>query len=226
MNQKRAAIAAVVAIVVLVALVFGFTVVDTGKEAALNVGFDPVTYVDGVWPDVQGTIKDKAVDLAVILAAIEPNAQGKVAKADLVSVAQQYGLITIGEADVFRVKATGTVTDVDTSTSKGTLGLQVDGYDGPIKVRAYVGTRIPSDETSVRDAAGFIDFGDFKEQTEYGKVAAEINKRVLANLSTLDAASLVGKTVDLAGAMTMRTFNLPEIDVSELTIVPVEVQAR
>jgi predicted lipoprotein len=223
MNRKRAITIAAVVIAAIVSLVFGFTVVSTEKEAALNVGFDPVVYVDGVWDKVQGTIRGQAVDLAVVLNAIEPGAQGKVPKAGLVKVAEQYGLITVGEADVFRVKATGTVTDVDTSTSKGTLGLKVDGYDGPIQVRAYIGTRIPSDETSIRDAAGFIQFGDFKEQTEYGKVAAEINKRVLANLATIDPATLVGKKVDLTGAMTMRTFNLPEIDVSKLTIVPLEV---
>ena len=60
---------------------------------------------------------------------------------------------------------------VDTSTSLGVMTVQLDGYNGPIKVKVYIGPRIPSDETSVRDAVGFINFGDFKEQTEYGKVA-------------------------------------------------------
>ena len=75
------------------------------------------------------------------------------------------------------------------------MEIQPVGYDGPIKVLVYLGPRIPSDETSVRDGVGFITFGDFKEQTEYGKVGAEINNRVLAGLSTLDKGSLVGKTI-------------------------------
>ena len=73
---------------------------------------------------------------------------------------------------------------VDDKTSLGVMEIQPVGYDGPIKVMVYLGPRIPSDETSVRDGVGFITFGDFKEQTEYGKVGAEINNRVLAGLSS------------------------------------------
>ena len=64
------------------------------------------------------------------------------------------------------------------------MEIQPIGYDGPIKVLVYLGPRIPSDETSVRDGVGFINFGDFKEQTEFGKVGAEINKRVLGQAYT------------------------------------------
>jgi predicted lipoprotein len=101
----------------------------------------------------------------------------------------------------------------------------LDGYDGPIKVLLYIGTRIPSDDTSVRDAVGFIEFGDFREQTEYGKAATEINKRVLTTvLGDVDRESLVGKTVSFTGAFTIRTFNLLNIDVSEINIVPMEIE--
>ena len=157
-----------------------------------------------------------------------PDADGKAAKADLTPIAQELGLITTGEALVFPVRGTATVTDVDTSSSRGTVGLAVDGYEGPIKVRAYIGTRLPSDESSIRDATGFIQFGDFRDQTEYGKVGAEINKRVVADLEAAgvagdEAASLQGKQVDLTGAFTLRTFNQPRIDVSTITLVPVEL---
>ena len=215
----------VVAAFVVVSLLFGFTVVSTEEEAALNVEFDPAAYVDGVWDDIQLTITDGAVPLADVLNRITPDADGKAATESLTPVAEELGLITTGEAHVYRVNATGTVTDVDTETSKGSIGLAVDGYDGPIKVRIYVGTRIPSDESSVRDATGFIKFGDFREQTEYGKVASEINKKVIENLETLDTEGLEGQQISMTGAMTMRTFNQPQIDVSELRIVPIEVEA-
>jgi predicted lipoprotein len=221
---------AIVALVVL-ALVFGFTVVSTEDEAASRVGFDPVTYVDGIWDDVRSAITDGAVPLADVLNRMQPDDQGKAAKADLLPIAQELGLVTTGEALVYRVKASGTVTDADVASSRGSIGLQVDGYDGPIKVRVYVGTRIPSDESSVRDAAGFIQFGDFREQTEYGKVASEINKRVVTDLQAggvagKDAAALVGKPVTVTGAFTLRTFNQPQIDVSTIDLVPVELAAR
>ena len=230
MNGKISRTAAtaigVIAAFVVVAALFGFTVVSTDEEAALTIEFDPAAYVDSVWDEVQTTISDSAVDLAVILNQIQPDADGNAATEALTPVAEANGRITSGEAHVYRVYASGTVTDVDTSTSKGTIGLAIDGYDGPIAVRVYVGTRIPSDESSIRDATGFIEFGDFKEQTEFGKVASEINKKVVADLEGLDPEALVGEHVDVTGAFTMRTFNQPEIDVSELTIVPLQVESQ
>ena len=104
--------------------------------------------------------------------------------------------------------------------------MTVDGYEGPITVRVYVGSRIPSDESSIRDATGFIEFGDFREQTEYGKVAAEINKKVLENLEAVDVESLVGKPVSVTGAFTLRTQNQPSVDVSQVSVVPIEIAAQ
>ena len=79
------------------------------------------------------------------------------------------------------VKGSGIVTSVNTESSQGTAQIALDGYDGQIKVNLYIGTRIPSDETSIRDAVGFIKFGDFKEQTEFGKVSSELNKKVVGS---------------------------------------------
>jgi predicted lipoprotein len=219
-----------IAILVVVAVLFGFTVVSTEQEAASRVGFDPVAYVDGVWDDVTTAITEEAVPLSDVLNRITPDASGKAAKAELLPVAQELGIVTTGEALVFPVTATGTVTDVDTASSKGTLGLAVDGYDGPVKVRVYVGTRLPSDESSIRDAAGFIEFGDFKDQTEYGKVGSEINKRVVSTLEASGVAgeaaqALLGTQVTVTGAFTLRTFNQPQIDVGTITLVPVELAA-
>ena len=169
-------IVAVVAFVV-VAVLFGFTAVSTEEDAASQQGFDPVTYVDGVWDDIKAAITDNAVPLADVLNRIEPDSQGKARTEDLTPVAQELGLITTGEAHVYRVKATGTVTDVDDRHEP-----RHDGGRRRRVRRAHQGgglhrTRLPSDESSIRDAVGFISFGDFKEQTEYGKVAAEINSR-------------------------------------------------
>jgi predicted lipoprotein len=215
-----------VAVFVVLAVLFGFTAVSTEKQASLNVQFDPVTFVADSWDEVQTVITDEAVPLADVLNRITPDANGKVTTQALTPVAQELGRITTGNAHVYRVNATGTVTDVDTTTSKGTLGMTVDGYDGPIKVRVYVGSRIPSDESSIRDATGFIDFGKFKEQTEYGKVAKEINAKVLEGIAGVDVASLVGKPVSITGAFTLRTQNQPSVDVSQVSIVPIEIAAQ
>ena len=215
-----------VGVFVVVALLFGFTVVSVEEEESQTVEFDPIAYVDDTWESVQSTITDNAVPLANVLNEFEPGPDGKIATEELMPVAEALGRITTGEAHVYSVAGSGTVTDVDVESSKGSIGLEIEGYDGPVAVRMWIGTRIPSDESSVRDATGFIEFGDFREQTEFGKVAKEINKKVVAGLEDIDKEALLGKTVDFTGAFTLRTFNQPSIDVSQIALVPVEMSER
>ena len=217
-----------VLILLLVAGRYGFTVVtiEDVEQTVQDEAFDPVAYVDGIWESrVLPTFNEEAVALAEVLNQMEPDANGKAAKEKLIDVANQYGLITVGEAHVYMVEGSGRIVDVNAETSLGTAEVEIDGYDGPIKTQLYIGTRIPSDDTSVRDAVGFIAFGDFKEQTEYGKASTEINKRVLSTvLNDVNRDNLVGKPISFKGAFTIRTFNLLDIDVSEIPIVPVEIE--
>jgi predicted lipoprotein len=207
-----------------------FTVVPIAQveQQKQSEAFDPVSYVDGLWASkILPTVQAKAVNLTDVLTAMRPDAQGQAVKAELIKVAQKYGLITVGEAHVYLVKGEGKIISTDTKTSLGVMEIRPVGYPGPIKVLVYLGPRIPSDETSVRDGVGFITFGDFKEQTEYGKVGAEINKRVLAEaIAPLDKENLEGKTVSFTGAMTIRTFNLVNIDLKKVTIVPVKLELK
>lgn len=230
MKPKASSVIIAVAILLLLILAvrYGFTVVsiEDAENTVQSEAFDPVAYVDGIWESqLLPIINEKAVELSKILSEMEPDASGTASKDDLIAIANQYGLITVGEAHVYMVKGSGKIVSVNTETSVGTAEVALDGYDGPIKVHLYIGPRIPSDDTSVRDAVGFITFGDFKEQTEYGKAATEINKRVLATvLGDIDKDSLVGKTISFKGAFTIRTFNLIQIDVKEIRIVPVEIE--
>ena len=230
MKPKTSSI--IIAVVILLFLIlaarYGFTVVTTeeAENTVQSETFDPVAYVDGIWDSqLMPAFDEGAVELSSIFSEIQPDASGSAPKDELIANANQYGLITDGEALVYMVKGTGKIVSVNTETSLGTAEVMLDGYDGPIKAQLYIGTRIPSDEASVRDAVGFITFGDFKEQTEYGKAGSEINKRILATtLDGIDRENLVGKTISFAGAFTIRTFNLLQIDVSEIPIVPVEIE--
>ncbi len=230
MRLKVSSFIIAVAILVLLYLVglHGFTVIsiEEFEDTVQSEAFDPVTYVDGIWESrLLPTFEEQAVDLSRILSEMEPDASGVVPKEDLVQIAHQYGLLTDGEAHVYRVKGNGRIISVNADTSLGTAEVDLDGYDGPIKVLLYIGTRIPSDNTSVRDSVGFITFGDFREQTEYGKAATEINKRVLtAVLGDIDRENLAGRTISFNGAFTIRTFNLLTIDVSEISVVPVKFE--
>ena len=230
MKQKTVSIIVAVAVLLFLILAgrYGFTVVsiEDAEKAVQSEAFDPITYVDGIWEaKLLPTFNEKAVELPKILSEMNPDASGTAPKDELIAIANQYGMITVGEAHVYMVKGSGKIVSVNAETSLGTAEVALDGYDGTIKVLLYVGTRIPSDETSVRDAVGFITFGDFKEQTEYGKAASEINKRVLSTvLGEIDRDNLMGKTISFKGAFTIRTFNLIQIDVKELRIVPVEIE--
>lgn len=221
-------IALIVLVFLFLAVSYGFTVVsiEEAEEAIQSEAFDPVAYVDGIWEsNLLPTFNDEAVEISNILSAMEPDSDGNADKDDLIEVANQYGLITVGEAHVYMVKGSGKIVSVDAETSLGTAEVAIDGYDGPIKVLLYIGTRIPSDDTSVRDAVGFITFGDFREQTEYGKAATEINNRVLTTvLGDIDRDNLEGKTISFKGAFTIRTFNKIQINMEEINIVPVEVE--
>lgn len=230
MKPKTITIIVALTAIISLALVgrYGFTVVkiEDVEKAAQSEAFDPVSFVNGIWDSkLLPAFNEKAVDLHKILSEMEVDSTGAIAKDDLIAITNQYGLITVGEAHVYLVKGSGRIINVNAETSLGTAEVALDGYDGPMKVLIYVGTRIPSDETSVRDAVGFINFGDFKEQTEYGKVASEINKHVLSQvLGGVDRNSLMGKTISFKGAFNIRTFNLIHIDLKEIRIVPVEIQ--
>jgi predicted lipoprotein len=230
MKLKASSIIIAVSILIFLFLAarFGFTVVtiEEAENTVQSEAFDPVVYVDGIWESqLIPTFNDGAVELSQILSEMEPAVDGTAPKEDLIEVANQYGLITEGEAHIYMVEGTGKIVSVNAETSLGTAEVMLDGYDGPIKVQLYIGTRIPSDNSSVRDAVGFITFGDFKEQTEYGKAGTEINKRVLSTvLGDIDRENLVGKTISFKGAFTIRTFNLINIDVTKINIVPVEIE--
>jgi predicted lipoprotein len=230
MKIKTATIVITVLVLIFLVLVAanGFTVVkiEDAEKAVQSEAFDPVSYVDGIWASkLMPSFDEKAVDLATILNEMKVNPDSTITKDDLTNVTTTNGLITVGESHVYQVKGSGKIVNVNTDTSLGTVEVALDGYQGPVKVLIYIGTRIPSDETSVRDAVGFISFGDFKEQTEYGKVASEINKRVLSKvLNGVDKNSLLGKTISFKGALGIRTFNLLQIDLKEIKIVPVEIK--
>ncbi|MGB7117837.1 MAG: DUF2291 domain-containing protein [Anaerolineales bacterium] len=230
MIPKTSSIVIAVAALLLLILAgrYGFTVVsiEDVENTVQSEAFDPVAYVDGIWESkLLPTFNEEAVELSKIFSEMEPDASGTAPKDGLIYIANRYGLITVGEAHLYMVKGSGKIVSVNAETSLGTAEVVLDGYDGPIKALLYVGPRIPSDETSVRDSVGFITFGDFKEQTEYGKAGSEINKRVIATvLGDIDRDNLVGKTISFKGAFTIRTFNLLQIDVKEIRIVPVEIE--
>ena len=133
---------------------------------------------------------------------------------------------TLGTVTITGTDLSGqTISEVLTESRNGTVVVDLEGYEGPGKIIVQVGPLIRGN--SVRDATGFIEFGEFKEQTEFGQVSKEINKRVAADvLGDVDLENLMGKTVDFDGTFSISTINQTSIDLSEITVTPVTYEVE
>jgi predicted lipoprotein len=179
-----------------------------GKQGAT----DPKTYVAKNWAaKIVPTVHDKAVDVTTVAAAIakDPAAAGK-----------QYGhQAGTGSPYAYLVKGSGTVTDLDTSVPTGPMTVEVPQPGGkPLRLTVATGPVIAG--TAIRDAVGFISFGDFTNQIDYADVANQINARVKTDvISKVDLASIKGKKVDFYGAFSALTPGLIFLVPTELTVV-------
>jgi predicted lipoprotein len=166
------------------------------KDAAATGGqapSDAKSYVAGVWSaKIVPTVHEKAVEVGTVAAAIakDPAAAGP-----------QYGhQAGTGSPYAFMVKGAGTVTKVDASVPTGPMTVEVAQAGGkPLTLSIATGPVIAG--TAVRDAVGFISFGDFTNQIEYAQVANEINSRVKTEvIAKIDLVGVTGKQVTFYGA--------------------------
>jgi predicted lipoprotein len=181
-----------------------------GTAASGTRTTDAKTYVAGAWSSkIVPTVHDKAVEVTTVAAAIakDPEAAGR-----------QYGhQAGNGSPYAFMVKGSGTVTKVDTSAPTGPLTVEVPQAGGkPLTVTIATGPVIAG--TAVRDAVGFISFGDFTNQIEYANVANQINNRVKTEVvAKIDRAAVTGKKITFYGAFSALT-------PGNIFLVPTELQ--
>jgi predicted lipoprotein len=117
----------------------------------------------------------------------------------------------------FAVDATGVVTD----GLFGEVGLDVGGLPGGITV----GVAIPplGSNTAIRDTGTNLTFNDFTNQTEFQRVAIELNNRVTETVfATYDLPAMVGTEVRVVGAFTWVSKTGGVID--HVKIVPVQIE--
>ena len=152
-----------------------WTVVPIEQENSQqqSAAFDAAAYVDSIW---ESRLLPTVLESAVDLRA-------------LLEAPRAFGPHCL-------VKGRGKVLRVNTESRSGKLELDVaPGVSilmGPVIL-----------DTSLRDAAGFIEFSQFVNQLDYAAVANELNARVVTTVvSTLDLAALAGKTVSFHGAAT------------------------
>ncbi|MEV6157968.1 DUF2291 domain-containing protein [Nonomuraea sp. NPDC052129] len=177
---------------------------DTAPRAGEQAKFDPARYGAATYgPKVVPAIKSKAVDIVTLSKAIAD---------DTDAAGQKYGHRAGTGPYSYAVTLTGTAG----SAKSGLLPVEVPGI-GKARVQVQIGPAING--TALRDAVGFIAFGQFVNQVDYADAGTALNNEVKSKvLSSLDVPSLDGKKVTVVGAMTPLTADV-------LTITPISVEA-
>ena len=186
-----------VVLLVCVSVFSGCTIVeekekkDDGNEGRVEYfkdeGFDADKVVEDIWDSqVIPHIREKAVELTALLEAIA---------ADRDAAGEQYGYREEG-GDYpwnFIVKGEGRVAEVNTTSRKGTLSVDLLPYDGAPDAVIWIGPIIRS--YSIRDALNFISFttgvkGDsgtqykFDTQVQFAELSNSLNRRGNQNVLT------------------------------------------
>ncbi len=180
---------------------------DAPKSGA-SAKFDPTTYAEKIWDaKVVPTATEDAVDAVTLLPALQ---------ADSVGASEQYGKQAgSGAPYAFLVKGSGTVTAVSKGNEVGSIQVEVADV-GKTDVNLAVGPAFVG--TAVRDAVGFIDFGQFTNQIDYADAATALNTKVKTTVvSGLDLTTIKGKQVTFTGAFQL-------LDPSSVLITPITLQ--
>ena len=184
---------------------------SAGTGSGNNGGgaFDAKAYVTSIWSSqVLSTFDAKSVDAATLLAALI---------ADPVAAEKKYGNQAADNGPYsFMIKGSGKVLEA------GADGLAVDlaPPDGKADVTINTGPVILG--TALRDAVGFIKFGDFTNQIDYAQVSTEMKNEVKTTVfASFDATNAVGKTVSFEGAFALS--DRTSITAASIVIVPVRL---
>jgi predicted lipoprotein len=191
--------------------VYVYESAESAKAAKAGGPADAKTYVEGAWQSkIVPTVHEKAADITTVAAALakDPAAAG-----------QQYGhQAGTSSPYAFMVKGSGTVKKIDTEAPTGPMTVEIPQTGGkPLTISIATGPVIAG--TAIRDAVGFISFGDFTNQIQYADVANQINNRVKTEVvAKADPKSLDGKKITFYGAFSA-------LAPGQIFLVPTELQA-
>ncbi|MFI6506526.1 DUF2291 family protein [Streptosporangium sp. NPDC050855] len=185
----------------------GFSTQYRSTESAAASGpkrFDPAAFgAQNYESKVVPAIEKKAVELPVLVRALA---------ADKDAAGERYGVRQGTGPYSFAVKGTG-----EAGTAKsGLMPVTVPDLPEGTRVSLQVGPAING--TALRDAAGYITFGQFLNQVEYADAATALNNQMRQKLlTTLDAPSLAGKKITFVGAFSL-------LSPSVVTITPISIE--
>jgi predicted lipoprotein len=170
-------------------------------QTAQPWGFDAAEYVEEAWPRLLAEAERTATDVHAARSAAAPQRQG-------VSPPVRRAAF---------VRVTGVVTEIDRRSRVGVARLETTAGAPPVRVAIQVGPVLRG--TALRDAAGFIHFTDFANQSDFAAVANGLNDRALGDvLAPLDVEAWEGRTVTVVGAAWLTGDAAAPVD-----LVPVQV---
>ncbi|SAK46269.1 hypothetical protein AWB79_01100 [Caballeronia hypogeia] len=162
------------------------------RDAYASAGYDPNAMVASMWSTkIVPDIDKRATDYKTLRDAI---------KADPDAAGHKYGYR--GKDDSapwnFPTKLHGKIVEVDTQSSQGTVGVDVDG-DGKADVIVDIGPTVLG--TTLRDTLDFIDFASFRNQIEYAQFGTALNGYAATHvMKPLPRDALQGKEITVTGA--------------------------
>lgn len=226
MRLFRAQFYHLIPLLVLVALTLSGCVLATVRtleeDEESKAGFSGENYVSEIWDSqVLPTYREQAQDLPTLLTLIATNQQ---------SAIDQYGHRS-GTGDYsFMVRGEGKIVKFDTSSRAGLALVDLNPPDGTPDASLTIGPSIKiSQRASVRDAVGFIEYGNFTNQQEFADVANAMGERITVMIAEklgaasvdaiqeLDPASIEGKTITFIGAYPLSASG-------DVIVVPVEIE--
>jgi predicted lipoprotein len=159
-----------------------------------NQAFDPKTQVGDIWDSkVVPALQARAGDFVELRNAM---------KADLDAAGGKYGYRKRVEGAPwnFSTRLKGRIVTVDTESSAGKIGVDVDG-DGQADATVQIGPILRG--TAIRDAMPFISFTAYANQVEFAQLANAFNDHAYATaMKPLPRDALAGRQVELLGVFT------------------------
>jgi predicted lipoprotein len=195
----------VLAVVVIAAMALDTTYKkgDYKPTASGRKAFDPAVYGRENFPKAAGILAKAAVPVPQLLAEL---------KRDQAAASEKYGHREGSSPYAFAVTGEG----VAGKAANGLMEVKIPGVPKGTRVSLQVGPALNG--TAIRDAVGYIKFGQFTNQVEFADSATALNTEVKARvLKGVDAKSLEGKKVKFLGAFTLITPNV-------VTVTPVQLE--
>jgi predicted lipoprotein len=162
------------------------------RDTYASAGYDPNAMVASMWSSkILPNVEKRATDYATLRDAIAVDAD---------AAGRKYGYR--GKDDSapwnFPTKLHGTIVEVDTQSSQGTIGVDVSGSGKP-DVLVDIGPTVLG--TTLRDTLDFVSFESFRNQIEYAQFGTALNSYAATHvMKPLARDALKGKQVDVTGA--------------------------